>query len=232
MRKIMLLAAMLAMVLVVAAPAMAQVEQGFEQDTDSGDVDQSFTVAGGGSNGNSCTPLSGSSQTGNVQGSEGFLQSDDSEIEEFEQDEVGNDLTLNSSNSTECEQEVNQAAAAGAPKAAPAPAPKAAPAPAPAPKAAPAPAPAPKAAPAPAPKAAPAPAPKAAPAPAPKAEEQKAEEQKAEEQKAEAPKAEEKKAEEKKKELPETGGSAASLFALGAGTLLVAGGLLARRLTK
>jgi LPXTG-motif cell wall-anchored protein len=213
----MLLAAMLAMVLVVAAPAMAQVEQGFEQDTDSGDVDQSFTVTGGGSNGNSCTPLSGSSQTGNVQGSEGFVQSDDSEIEEFEQDEVGNDLTLNSSNSTECEQEVNQAAAAGAPKAAPAPAPKAVPAPAPAPKAAPAPA----------PKAAPAPAPKAAPAPAPKAEEKKAEEKKAE-----APKAEEKKAEEKKKELPETGGSAASLFALGAGTLLVAGGLLARRLTK
>jgi len=64
--------------------------------------------------------------------------------------------------------------------------------------------PAPKAAPAPAP--APAP-PKAAPAPAP----------------APAPKA----------ELPKTGGaSTASLFALGAGALLVSGGLLVRRINK
>ena len=56
----------------------------------------------------------------------------------------------------------------------------------------------------------PAPAPKAAPAPAHKA------------QAAPAP-----------KELPKTGGaSAASLFALGAGALLVGGGLLARRFIK
>jgi LPXTG-motif cell wall-anchored protein len=81
-------------------------------------------------------------------------------------------------------------------------------APPPPPKAAPAPAPPPppKAAPAPPPKVAPAPAP--APAPA-------------------APKEEEKKA------LPKTGGSsAASLFALGAGALLVVGGLLGRRLVR
>jgi LPXTG-motif cell wall-anchored protein len=58
----------------------------------------------------------------------------------------------------------------------------------------------------PAPKAAPAPPPPPAPAPAP----------------APAP-----------KELPKTGGSgAASLFALGAGALLVTGGLLVRRLTR
>ena len=65
-------------------------------------------------------------------------------------------------------------------------------------------APPPPPAPAPPPKAAPAPAPKAAPAPAP------------------AP-----------KQLPKSGGSsAASLFALGAGALLVGGGLLARRFTR
>jgi LPXTG-motif cell wall-anchored protein len=65
------------------------------------------------------------------------------------------------------------------------------------------------------PKAAPAPPPppKAAPAPAPPPPP--------------APKAEE------KKELPKTGGSGtASLFALGAGALLVAGGLVARRIVK
>ena len=77
------------------------------------------------------------------------------------------------------------------------------PPPAPAPKAAPAPAP--KAAPAPPPP--PAPAPKAAPAPPP----------------APAPKA----------ELPKSGGaSSASLLALGAGTLLVAGGLVARKFVR
>ena len=66
--------------------------------------------------------------------------------------------------------------------------------------------PAPKAAPAPPP----APAPKAAPAPAPKA------------QAAPAP-----------KELPKTGGSgAASLFALGAGALLVGSGLVARKFVR
>jgi LPXTG-motif cell wall-anchored protein len=45
---------------------------------------------------------------------------------------------------------------------------------------------------------------------------------------------EEKKMEKKeeKKELPKTGGSTASLLALGAGALLVGGGLLARRMAK
>src|SRR5918997_1262373 len=76
---------------------------------------------------------------------------------------------------------------------------KAAPAPPPPPKPAPAPAPPPKPAPAPPPKAAPPPPPKAAPPPPPK-------------------------------QLPPTGGvGSASLLALGAGALLVGGGLLVRR---
>src|SRR3954454_6782595 len=66
------------------------------------------------------------------------------------------------------------------------------------------------------------------PPPAPKAEAPKAEAPKAEAPKAEAPKPEAPKA-----ELPKTGGgSAASLFALGAGALLVGGGLLVRRIIK
>jgi LPXTG-motif cell wall-anchored protein len=78
------------------------------------------------------------------------------------------------------------------------------PAPPPPPKPAPAPPPKPAPAPPPPPKAAPPPPPKAAPAPAPKP-----------------------------KELPPTGGSStASLFALGAGALLVGGGLLARRFIR
>ena len=87
----------------------------------------------------------------------------------------------------------------------PPPPPKAAPAPPPPP----APAPPPPPPPPPAPKAAPAPPPPPAPAPPP------------------PPKAEE------KKELPKSGGSGvASLFALGGGALLVAGGLLVRRIVR
>jgi LPXTG-motif cell wall-anchored protein len=87
----------------------------------------------------------------------------------------------------------------------PPPPPKAAPAPPPPPAPAPPPPPAPAPPP---PKAAPAPPPPApAPPPPPKAEE--------------------------KKELPKSGGSGvASLFALGGGALLVAGGLLVRRIVR
>ena len=200
MKKLTMLVATMAMGLLIAAPAIAQVGQEGEQEGESGEVDQSFTVTGSGSNGNSCAPLQGSAQSGNSQ-DQGNVVQERSASDDFEFDEVGSDIASSGSNSTECIQEVNQAAsAAAAPKATPPPPPKAAPAPPPPPP--------------PAPKAAPAPPP---PPPAPTKEEVKA-------QKAEAKKA---------KELPKTGGSGAvPLFALGAGTLLVAGGLLARRLTR
>ncbi|MDQ3285522.1 MAG: hypothetical protein M3P92_07465, partial [Actinomycetota bacterium] len=67
MKKLMMLAAMMAMGLLVAAPAIAQVGQEGEQEGESGDVDQSFTVSGSGGNGNSCAPLQGNAQSGNSQ---------------------------------------------------------------------------------------------------------------------------------------------------------------------
>src|SRR5215216_6027226 len=190
----MLLASLLAIVLIAAAPAFAQVEQEDEQEGESGEVDQSFEVSGSGSNANQCAPIQGTAQSGNAQGATDLIEAN-SDTDEFEFEENGSTITTSPSGSTECVQEVNQAASAAA-------APKAAPAPAPAPKAAPAPAPAPKAAP--------------APPPARKAEAKKAGAKKAE-----------------KKQLPKTGGSGvASLFALGAGALLVGGGLLARRFIR
>ena len=108
----MLLAALLAMLIVAAVPAIAQVEQGFEQESDSGDVDQSFTVSGGGDNGNQCVGVSGVSNTGNLQNTSGILQYA-STIEEFEQDDVGTDLTITGTGEVTCDQQVNQAAAAG-----------------------------------------------------------------------------------------------------------------------
>ena len=174
MRKLMLLAAVLALALVAMAPAMAQDDPQVVADA----VNKTATAGG----------PSGANADANC---------DDEIIES----KAGGVVAK-----APCEP-------APAPKPAPAPAPKLAP-PAPAPKPAPAPAPAPpKPAPAPTPKAAPAPAP-APPAPAPKA--------------APAPAPAPPKA-----ELPKSGGpSSASLLALGAGTLLVTGGLVARRIVK
>ena len=85
----------------------------FDQDTDSGDINQSFDVSGGGGdNANQCVNVSGSSNTGNLQGSSGFFQFD-SDIDDFDQDDVGNDLTVEGDSTVTCDQQVNQAAAAG-----------------------------------------------------------------------------------------------------------------------
>ncbi len=112
MKKVMLLAALLAMLVVAAVPAIAQVGQEFEQETDSGDVDQSFEVSGSGDNGNQCANIEGNANTGNLQNESGFLQYA-SEIEEIEQDDVGADLTITGTTTVTCTQAVNQAAAAG-----------------------------------------------------------------------------------------------------------------------
>jgi LPXTG-motif cell wall-anchored protein len=193
-KRLMLLAAALAMTLMVAVPTIAQVNQESEQEGESGKVGQDFSVTGSGGSANQCAALLGGAQSGNSQSQINVGQSDKSEADDFEFDGSGSDVTLTPEQAEECEQIINQAAAASsAPKAVPAPASKS-----------------------------------EAKAEAKKAEAKKAEEQKAaEEKKAEAKKAE------AKKELPKTGGSGvSSLFALGAGALLVGGGLLARRILK
>ncbi len=192
MKKLMLLAALLAMVLVAAAPALAQVVQEFEQEeAESGDAEPEVAVANKGDSASVCAALLQTAQTGNVQNTQGVNQygveeSDDIEFE-------GSNITISPELAAACEQTIQQAAAAGKGEA------------------------------------------KAGKAEA-KAGEAKAGEAKA---KAEPGKAEAKagKAEakaEEKKELPKTGGSAgsASLLALGAGALLVGGGLIVRRFTR
>ena len=110
----MLLAALLAMMIVAAVPALAQVEQGFEQEAESGEVEQEFVVTSEGDNGNQCVGVNGTANTGNLQTQNGSIQYA-SDIEEFEQEEIGNTLTINEDQEvvTTCEQQVNQAAAAG-----------------------------------------------------------------------------------------------------------------------
>jgi len=118
----MLLAAMLAMVLVVAVPAIAQVTntgnsqndigQDSEQEAESGEVSQSGEISSSGDNSNQCAGISFVTNTGNVQNQLDLIQYG-STADDFEFDEVGSDLTVTGNPTTTCDQQVNQAAAAG-----------------------------------------------------------------------------------------------------------------------
>jgi len=212
LKKLMLMAAMLALVVVAASPAFAQ--SGLQVEIEEGDFTQTTSETVKDSIIQNC-PASVTFGDENVNeqvvsGSQNaviVLDGDENEVE------IAQELVqagFSPEVATECTQEIAQAAAAGAGKAeakaggaeAKAEAPKA-----------------------------------EAKAEAPKAEakaggaEAKAGEAKAE-AKAEGAKAEAKAGgEAKKAELPKTGGGA-SLFALGAGALLVGGGLVARRIIK
>ncbi len=111
MKKLMLLAALLAMLIVAAVPAIAQIGQESEQETESGEVDQSFEVAGSGDNSNQCANIQGVANTGNTQNQLDLIQYG-SEADDFEFDEVGSSLDVSPSNTTTCDQQVNQAASA------------------------------------------------------------------------------------------------------------------------
>ena len=111
MKKLMLLAALLAMLIVAAVPAIAQIGQEAEQETESGEVDQSFEVSGSGDNSNQCAGISGVANTGNAQNQIDLIQYG-SEADDFEFDEVGSNVDVSPTNTTTCDQQVNQAASA------------------------------------------------------------------------------------------------------------------------
>ena len=112
MRKFMLLAGLLAMVLAFAAPAIAQVSQSDEQENSSGDSSQTFTVTGGGDNSSSCQDIQDIGNTGNLSNQNDVLQyNSDGEVE------VGNgDFSIkpeqNRGVAKVCDQQVNQASSA------------------------------------------------------------------------------------------------------------------------
>ena len=111
MKKLMLLAALLAMLALAVVPAIAQVTQEDEQEADSGDLDQTFTVTGSGDNSNQCVGAQVSGNTGNSQNQIDILQYD-SVADEFEFEEVGSDIAVSPTNTTTCDSQVNQAASA------------------------------------------------------------------------------------------------------------------------
>jgi hypothetical protein len=111
MKKLMLLAALLAMLIVAAVPALAQIGQESEQETESGEVDQSFEVSSTGDNSSQCAGIQGVANTGNAQNQIDLIQYG-SEADDFEFDEGGSTLDVSPTSTTECDQQVNQAASA------------------------------------------------------------------------------------------------------------------------
>ena len=107
------LAAMLAIALILALPAMGQVSEETEQEGESGEVDQSFEVTGDGSNSNQCASIQGTTNTGNAQNVIDLIQYE-STTDDFEFEEVDSSVDVSPSNTTTCDQQVNQAASAAA----------------------------------------------------------------------------------------------------------------------
>ena len=115
MKKLMLLAALLAMLALAVVPAIAQVTQEGEQEGESGDLDQSTNVTGGGDNSTQCANVQGVGNTGNAQSQLPIIQYA-SEADDFEFEEVGSTITLNPNEDVDevftCTADVNQAASA------------------------------------------------------------------------------------------------------------------------
>jgi hypothetical protein len=109
LKKLMLLAALLAMVVVAAVPAIAQVGQENEQENESGDATQTFTVTGGGDNSNACQGIQGVDNTGSAVNNTSILQY--ASPGEIELEDNGN-FAISPSSSTTCDSKVNQAASA------------------------------------------------------------------------------------------------------------------------
>ena len=111
MKKLILLAAILAMMMLAAAPVIAQVANEFDdQELESGGIGTETEIAIDGNNNNQCAGVLQFGQTGNAANEQGTSQYDISD--EFEQEFAGPEVEFAPENETACEQEVQQAAAA------------------------------------------------------------------------------------------------------------------------
>jgi hypothetical protein len=97
--------------MVATVPAIAQISQENEQSADSGDLNQQSTITGGGDNSNQCVGAQQAGNTGNAQSQIGVIQYA-SDADDFEFDETGASIDVSPTNTTSCNQQVNQAASA------------------------------------------------------------------------------------------------------------------------
>jgi len=109
-KKLMLLTAMLALVLIAAAPVIAQVTgPNFnDQESESGGIGTSTSLGIEGNNNSQCAGLLQFGQTGNVSNEQGTLQYFTEGDNEF----AGPETEFAPENETACEQAVQQSAAA------------------------------------------------------------------------------------------------------------------------
>jgi hypothetical protein len=112
MKKLTLLVAILAMVLVAAAPVVAQVVGFDDQELESGGIETETSLSIEGNNNNQCAGLLQFGQTGNLANQQGTTQYDIGPDAEFEQEFAGPEIEFGPENATECEQAVQQSAAA------------------------------------------------------------------------------------------------------------------------
>ena len=87
------------------------VSQEFDQQAESGDVSQSFNVSNTGDNSNQCAGIQEVANTGNAQNQIGVLQYG-STADDFSFEDSGSSINVSPSNSTSCDQQVNQTASA------------------------------------------------------------------------------------------------------------------------
>ncbi len=87
------------------------IDQDVEQEAESGDIDQSFEVIGGGDNSNQTVSTQGVANTGNAQNVIDVVQVG-GDADDFEFDDVGSSIEVSPSSTTNSVQRVNQAASA------------------------------------------------------------------------------------------------------------------------
>jgi len=105
----MMLAAILALALVAAVPAIAQVAGGVGQSSESEDLETNFEVSNEGDYASQCTPAVQFGNTGNLNNGSSFVQYD-STADDFEPGGLG--VGLGGGQSTECSNTIQQSSAA------------------------------------------------------------------------------------------------------------------------
>ena len=109
MRKLILLAAMLALALAIAVPAFAQLSSELGQETESGDTALGFDVSNTGDYASQCTPAVQFGNTGNFDNASSFVQYD-GELDDFEPG--GIEFAVEPTSDVTCDRTVQQSSAA------------------------------------------------------------------------------------------------------------------------
>ena len=109
MRKLIMLAAMLALAMAIAVPAFAQLESGIEQETESDDVAIGFDVSNTGDYASQCTPAVQFGNTGNFDNASSFVQYS-GELDDFEPG--GIEFSVEPSSEVACDNTIQQSSAA------------------------------------------------------------------------------------------------------------------------